>query len=239
MAYADSIRTNAATFEATANLIDALNSSISTINSTLAPFSGWTDISETWTWASSTTITVPTDATTRFQKGDKIWCTNSGTKYFYVVGVAATTLTVSGGSDYSVANAAISSIKMSRYPHPFGFPTQFNWVPTFTGFSANPTSVVATFYIHQGRCFASLRCGANGTSNATTFTVTNAPVAVASGTHGIACFDAADNSATLTTPARAFISSGTTITFNKDMATGAWTNANGKGASFTNLSWII
>ena len=46
------------------------------------------------------------------------------------------------------------------------------WVPTWTGFSADPTSVNARYYVLQNKfCVAELSATA-GTSNATTLTVT-------------------------------------------------------------------
>lgn len=93
---------------------------------------GWAAVNETWAFATATTITVPTDATTRFQKGDRIRFTQTTVKYFYVVAVTATVLTVTGGTDYTVANAAISLISMSRSILPFGFPSGFAYTPTIT-----------------------------------------------------------------------------------------------------------
>jgi hypothetical protein len=43
------------------------------------------------------------------KNGDKIKLTQTTVKYFYIVGVANTLLTVTGGSDYTVANAAITN----------------------------------------------------------------------------------------------------------------------------------
>jgi len=94
---------------------------------------GWCDIDELWAYASASTITVPTDATTRFQVGDKIRLTQTTVKYFYVIAVAATTITLSGGSDYTVSNEAISSIAYSRAERPFGFPDFFNYTSTLGG----------------------------------------------------------------------------------------------------------
>jgi hypothetical protein len=122
MAYADPIRTNQATFETTADLIDGVKSEIDTGTSF-----GWWDVTETFTYASASTITVASGAASRFQIGDKLRLTNSTLKYFYIIGVADTVLTVTGGSDYTLANTTITNVSISRVSGPFGFPQYFNY----------------------------------------------------------------------------------------------------------------
>jgi len=86
-------------------------------------FDGWVGANESWTYASSTTITVPSDATTKYDVGDYIKLTQSSTvKYFVVTGVAATVLTVSGLSGVTVANAAITLPAYSKTRTPHGAP---------------------------------------------------------------------------------------------------------------------
>ncbi len=95
---------------------------------------GWNSAGETWTYASSTTITVPSDATTKYSPGDKIRLKQGGSyKYFYIIGVTSTVLTVTGGSDYSVANSTITDNDYSKVETPVGFPQWFNWTPTYSG----------------------------------------------------------------------------------------------------------
>jgi len=92
--------------------------------------SGWIDPSESWAYASWTsgtrtgTITVPTDATTRFSAGMKIRISQStgGTKYGIITKVDATVLTVYFGNDYTLNNEAISNPHYSIQHSPFGFP---------------------------------------------------------------------------------------------------------------------
>lgn len=83
---------------------------------------GWIDPSESWSYASSTTITVPSGAASRYRVCDKIKFTQTTVKYFFVVAVADTVLTVTGGGDYTVANAAISANFYSHAESPVGFP---------------------------------------------------------------------------------------------------------------------
>lgn len=97
---------------------------------------GWIAVSDNWSYASATTITVPTDATTKYSVGDKIKLVQSAaTKYFYVTAVSSTVLTVTGGTDYTVANSAISGIYYSKVETPLGFPGWFSYTPTFVNLS--------------------------------------------------------------------------------------------------------
>ncbi len=157
---------------------------------------GWTAAGETWTYASPTTFTISGDKTSKYQKGDKIKLTNDGSvKYFYIIGVSYsdpnTTVTVTGGSDYSLANAAITSPYYSKIENPQGFPGWFNWTPTYTGFSSGPTGIKAKFKINGSQCIA-LHWSSPGTSNATDFTI-SCPVASVTATYAYAFALVVDN----------------------------------------------
>lgn len=70
----------------------------------------WIGANESWSFASASTITVPTDATTKYQKGDRIKITQSATvKYFVVTAVASTVLTVTSPTGATVANSGITA----------------------------------------------------------------------------------------------------------------------------------
>lgn len=110
---------------------------------TAAQADGWTyDDAATWTYASATTFTVAGDQTVKFSKGTRIKLTQTTVKYFVVVGSSAaggtTTVTITGGSDYSLANAGITSPFYSYAINPQGYPTYFNYATTWTGSSSNP-----------------------------------------------------------------------------------------------------
>lgn len=111
-------------------------------------FDGWIAVSDTWTYASATTVTVPSDATTKYSVGDKVKFTNSGAKFFYITAVSATTLTLNGGSDYTVANAAITVPYYSKAETPLGFPGFFNFTPTWANFTPGSATQVARFSMH-------------------------------------------------------------------------------------------
>lgn len=102
---------------------------------TVRGWDGWIDPSETWTYVSSTSFKITgVDRTSRYTVGTKLKCTNSGTKYFIVTSSSFstdTTVNVTGGTDYTVANAAISANYYS-YHSAQGFPEWFNYTPTTT-----------------------------------------------------------------------------------------------------------
>lgn len=98
---------------------------------------GWVNPNETWTYASAATFTVPGNLTAKYTAGVKIKLYNGSQKYFYVVsssyGAPNTTVTVAGGSSYSLSNVAISANYYSRASNPLGFPHWFNYTATLSG----------------------------------------------------------------------------------------------------------
>lgn len=109
--------------------------------------SEWVEVSDSWSYASASTITVPTDATTKYRVGDRIrWKQGGGYKYGNVAAIAATLLTIDVNTDYTVANSAITDVAFSRSVSPFGFPAYFNWSPTSGGYSVGNGTQVARFF---------------------------------------------------------------------------------------------
>lgn len=104
---------------------------------TIKSYDGYIYPTYTPVYVSSTSIKVTgTDVTAQFPVGTKIVLTQSGLKYFYVTSSSFstdTTINLTGGSDYSVANAAISGFGYSYDATPQGFPQYFNYTPTWTG----------------------------------------------------------------------------------------------------------
>lgn len=132
---------------------------------------GWTAAGETWTRTAATTFTVPTDLTAKYTVGTRLKLTQTTAKYFVVVGssfaAGDTTVTVTGGTDYTLAAAAITSPFYSYQENPQGYPGWFNHTPASTGFSST-TSDIAKFSANGRVCTVELFV--SGTSNATTFT---------------------------------------------------------------------
>lgn len=120
---------------------------------------GYIAIDATCTYVTSTTFTIPGDYTGILQKGDKIKLTQTSVKYFYVIEVSYsspnTTVTVTGGSDYSLANATITSPYFSKIENPQGFPQRFSYTPVLSAGSGSLTTASAsgTFSISGKKAF--------------------------------------------------------------------------------------
>jgi hypothetical protein len=133
--------------------------------------SGWTPINEVWTYASANTINVPSGAVLRYKIGDKITLEQSVQKFFVIVGVADTLLTVTGGNNFSVANASINGPQFSRQENPRNWPDVFDWSPSYMGFSAAPSGGDHRFSIKGRTVLINVRPVTTGTSNSISFTI--------------------------------------------------------------------
>lgn len=104
---------------------------------------GWTPLLDNFTYSSATVLTPSFfDPTTYLQKGDKIrYSQDDGAnyKYGYITAVAADSVTVNGGSDYTIANSAVSHVSISRVENPFGFPDWFSCTFTPTSYPVGMT----------------------------------------------------------------------------------------------------
>ena len=139
---------------------------------------GWQPVSDSWSYASASTITVPSGAASIYQKGDRIKWTQTTVKYGVIIGVADTLLTIAVNTDYTVTNAAISNVYFSHQQNPKGYPTWFNYAPTFVGFSTPPTVVFCAYKVDGKQLTMKYRNNyGTGTSNATTFSISS-PVTV-------------------------------------------------------------
>lgn len=107
--------------------------------------------SETWTYASADaptfTFTVPGDVTGKYHPGMRVKLTQTTVKYFIITASSYsspnTTITVYGGTDYVLANAAITNNYVSNVKAPQGFPlSPTKWTETggSTSTQATPTS---------------------------------------------------------------------------------------------------
>jgi hypothetical protein len=106
------------------------------------PNDGWIAVTDTWTYASASTITIPSDGTLKYQPRMKIRLKQgAGYKYYTARTVTSTLLTVFINTDYTVANAAITDISYSFVENPFGFPFSFNIAaPTWSAGTVNFTN---------------------------------------------------------------------------------------------------
>jgi hypothetical protein len=112
---------------------------------------GWESVADAWSYASATTINVPSGAASIYQVGDKIKLTaNSVVLYAYIVTVADTVLTVVGNA---LTNHVFSSIYFSHELSPLGFPQWFAWTPTLNAGDVDlPSYTQARFSIVGRTC---------------------------------------------------------------------------------------
>lgn len=145
-----------------------------------------------------------------------------------MVNVGRFSATLSAAASYNWSVPTFTTANLIQRPI---FETDFmDWLPAPTGYSAVPTNVVYKYKFEGKIVEAFVREATNGTSNATTLTMT-APFTALTLTNGLwqGYGSGVDNGTNLTTMVIASISSGgATFTFAKDPAGGAWTNANGK-----------
>jgi hypothetical protein len=126
---------------------------------------GWIPVEGTFkSTAGSTLLTCSKECYGSLLPGVKIrikQADSTSFKYFYVtatVAIGGTTfkLELNGGSDFSLATSStypITNLCYSRDETPAAFPHLFNWTPTFAGYTAQPTGVVATFSLKGKRIF--------------------------------------------------------------------------------------
>lgn len=202
---------------------------------------GWSLANETWTYASASTITVPSGAASKYQVGDKIKWTQTTVKYGVIVAVADTLLTIAVNTDYVVTNAAISANYYSHEANPMGFPSYFSFTVTANGFSNPPTSMTGIYSTVGRMITVSYRMPNNGTSNSTAFSV-NLPVTVngtSSNTYTNQVVGANDNGAYKTNVSCNVISGGTTLIFNLDGGGSNWTASGNKSVTNASITYIF
>lgn len=119
---------------------------------------GWTAGTGTWSYSSADAptfvISVNADMTAIIGVGQRIKLTQTTVKYFIVTAVGTfsggnTLITVYGGTDYTLANAAITSPYYSAIKAPFGFPmTPAKWsvIVTDTTIRNQASPVKNTWY---------------------------------------------------------------------------------------------
>ncbi len=108
------------------------------------------------------------------------------------------------------------------------------WTPVFTGFSSDPVVTYARYTIVGKMVTAAMQTG-NGTSNATTFTVTLPVAAASAGKQFLTIGQVTNNGAFQTAPGlmKTNTNSATADVFrNGDQGATAWTNAGGKKVNF-------
>ncbi len=130
---------------------------------------GWIAAGETWTYASADaptfTFTIAgVDLTTKYAPGMRIKLTQTTVKYFIITAVSFstnTTITIYGGTDYTLANASITSPFWSMLKAPFGLPLDpAKWTVEVTDANSNTQASPATStYYNPGSLSISVPIG--------------------------------------------------------------------------------
>lgn len=237
--YGDSGHVATFTVDADGRLTAASSVSI-TGGGAIAGADGWVADTNGYTFASASSFTVgASDLTAVYSKGTRIKLTQTTVKYFVVTsssfGAGTTTVNITAGTDYTLANAAITLPFYSYVDTPQGYPGAFNFTPgSIVGWTSATVSR-ATFSVVGTLCFIDLRV--TGTSNSTSVTM-NAQIASVATTDGnpqnIGAVVYADNGTSGTTPGRCLITSGSAaMTWGKDFAGAAWTGSGTKTVAVT------
>lgn len=193
-------------------------------NLNLATNDGWISANETWTYASASTITVPTGAASKYQKGDRIKWTQTTVKYGVIVGVADTVLTIAVNTNHVVTNAAITLNYYSHQANPIGYPHSFTFDSTIVGFSGTPTQIIK-YSILGNIC--TINQSISGTSNAINFTYT---IPVVSAGNLFYPMRATDNGTVGANPGLlAFSGASASVIAYLTFIPNTWTNSGAKG----------
>jgi len=202
---------------------------------------GWVTVDGACSYVSANSILGPGTLQYTLQKGDKFAIVQGGTtKYFYVTSIApyvpsGTVVGLQAGSDYTVANAAISAAYFSHAENPFGFPDWFNWTPTLTGWSTVPPSARYRFKVHGRTVTVSVRQAGASVSNTTGISIT-APITSANiteGYWGVTTWGMVDNGVNMTAAGRCWIGpNSATIGCYANIYNGAWTASGVKHVNF-------
>lgn len=114
---------------------------------------GWLPLSATLAYSSADSptfiATTSADLTSFIGPGDKIWLTQAGSLYFIVTAITATTITLYGGTGYTLTNAAITLPYFSKERSPIGFPlAPSSWTQQLvdTNINTKATPVSGTWY---------------------------------------------------------------------------------------------
>ncbi len=165
-------------------------------NPTIGTWDGWIPTAVALTYSSvdgaTGVCTTGSDLSGIIPVGARLKFTQTTVKYFIVTKIDATTITFWGGTDYTLANAAVSAVSWSTSKVPFGFnPDPAKWTVEATNTSNNsqgsPTSgtwynpgsisisvpIGCWFLSYEAAIGANRSSGGNATVKATLSTANN------------------------------------------------------------------
>lgn len=212
--------------------IDDLQSDVTTLE---AERSGWMAVDEAWAYASANTITVPSGAASRYQKGMPFKLkANGSTLMGYIVDVADTLLTVLG---HTLTNHEFTYIYYAKSGTvPMGFNDWFSYTPIFTGFSVNPVGE-HRYKISGKKIEVHVRHTTAGTSNSTSFTM-SAPIASAADVStrwigpAVVTNDGSNDAGYIQ-----MVSGESVLTPTRNLVSTSWTASGGKRVIYGNVAY--
>jgi len=204
-------------------------------------YDGWNKVTNTWTRTGDFAFTIAGNVTSVYRKGTKVRYKDGSSYEYGVIGSSVysspnTTITLITNSDYAMAAATITDTYLSYIDNPVGFPTSFNYVPAFVGFSGAPNGIYQWNSITPELIQIYIRM-TDGTSNANTFTI-GLPFAAVTLTNYLEVLsdvNSINNNATVDAASRttAVISSAVTVvTLQLNASATGWTTSSGKRANF-------
>lgn len=125
---------------------------------------GWTKVVETLTFASADSPTfvanTSADLTSYISVGMKLKLTQTTVKYFIVTAITSTTITLYGGTDYTLVNATITDVYFSVHKAPYGFPLNPDkWTIYLSSNDAAQISPTANTWYNVGSKYIDLPIG--------------------------------------------------------------------------------
>lgn len=113
------------------------------------PLNGWIPATDTWTYASASSFTIAgVDRTSTFVKGTRLAFTQTTEKFAVVISSSFstnTTVNIMTNTDYTIANATITSPYYSYNAKPQRFPGWFTWSPTITNLTLGNGTIIARY----------------------------------------------------------------------------------------------
>jgi hypothetical protein len=112
---------------------------------------GWYEVSETWTRTGNHTFTVSGDLTERYRKGTKVRYKDGGAYEYGVIGASSfgggvTTVALITNTSYAMAAATITATAVSYMEAPVGFPSKFDYTPSYGGSASMTYGTVTTHF---------------------------------------------------------------------------------------------
>jgi hypothetical protein len=190
-------------------------------------------------------VTTASDLTGIIPLGSRIKLTQTTVKYFIVTAIDATTMTLYGGTDYTLANASISSPSYSLMKAPLGFPiSPAKWtVEVLNSSSVSQSSPTSGTWYNVSSISISVPIGLWRLQYEVTVNVTRAVNGGVSGKATLSTANNTESDATMTTGIYATNSAQLVASLSRERIvtlaakTSYFMNAKTTDASITGIGW--